>query len=56
MTFWSIGIGLGKIMHRRQDASLIMDILFLILDKLKKFGGLIANECRIGLDIFVNFF
>lgn len=56
MTFWSLGFGIGKIMHRGLDESLIMDILFLILDNLRNFGRLIANECKIGLDILTNFF
>ena len=35
-------------MHRGVDEPLIMDILFLILDKLKKIGRMNANECKIG--------
>ncbi len=33
-------------MHRGLDESLIMDILFLILDNLRNFGWLISNECK----------
>jgi hypothetical protein len=33
-------------MHRGVDEPLIMDILFLILDKLREFSRLISNECK----------